>query len=60
MKILFTVNEKKLAVDCYNEMSSYSKTNLFGKNSNFLNIFYLKDGPTLVKYGDEAAAKWYE
>lgn len=55
MKVLFTVNEKELAVNCYNEMSSFSKTNLFGHNSNYLNIFYIKDGPTLVRYGDEAA-----
>ena len=60
MKILFAVNEKESAVECYNDICSYSKTNLFGKHGNYLNIFYLKDGPTLVRYGDIAAEKWYQ
>ena len=59
MKIVFAVNEKESAIKCYNEICCYTKTNLFGKNGNFLNIFYLKDGATLVRYGDIAAEKWY-
>ena len=60
MKILFAVNEKESAVECYDNICSYSKTNLFGKHGNYLNIFYLKDGPTFVRYGDIAAEKWYK
>ena len=60
IKILFTVNEKEFTVECYDNICSYSKTNLFGKHGNYLNIFYLKDGPTFVRYGDIAAEKWYK
>lgn len=59
MKFLFAVNEKDLAIKCYNDFNAFSKTNLFGKHGNYLNIFYIKDGPTLVRYGDIAADKYY-
>lgn len=41
-------------------MTSYSRTKLFGRSGNYVNIFYLKDEAILVKYGDIAAEKFYQ
>ena len=59
MKFTFKINEKDQAIRCYNDMSNFNRTKLFGKFGNFVNIFYIKDEAVLVKYGDIAAEKWY-
>lgn len=59
LKIYFSIQEQKLALGCYAEVSSYKRSRPLGTTQCFPLIHFSKDEATFVKYGDIAAAKYY-
>ena len=59
LRIHFSIQSQKMALDCYKEVVSYNRARPLGQTECFPLIFLVKDEATFVKYGDIAAEKYY-